>query len=232
MTMGSALAIENLSAGYGQAAVIFDVSLEVKPGEIVAMLGPNGAGKSTMLLAVSGLVPTFSGSVYVDGKRLDKVASHVRSRSGVVHVPEDRSLFFDLTVDENIALAAPSRKDRHAYDVFPELKPLSKRRAGLLSGGEQQMLAIGRALEMKPKYLMIDEMSLGLAPVIVRRVMERITEIVRDTNVGALLVEQNVDLALEFADRVYLLAGGRVRFSGDRERALADWPSFRDAYFA
>src|SRR4029077_17177094 len=107
----------------GQAAVIFDVSLDVKPGEIVALLGPNGAGKSTMLLAVSGLVPTFSGSVYVDGKRLDKGARSKCSRSGVVHVPEDRSLFFDLTVDENIALAAPSRNDRHAYDVFPELKP-------------------------------------------------------------------------------------------------------------
>ena len=230
--MSSALAIENLSAGYGQSAVVFDVSLDVKPGEIVALLGPNGAGKSTMLLAISGLVPTFGGSVYVDGASIDKMASHVRSRSGVVHVPEDRSLFFHLTVDENIALAAPSRNDRHAYEVFPELLPLRKRRAGLLSGGEQQMLAIGRALEMRPKYLMIDEMSLGLAPVIVRRVMERIAEIVRETNVGALLVEQNVDIALEFADRVYLLAGGRVRFSGDREQALADWPAFRDSYFA
>ena len=230
--MSDCLRIDGLSAGYGQTPVALDVSLEVKPGEVVALLGPNGAGKSTTLLAVSGLVQTFSGSIYVDGRRIDGMAAHVRSRSGVVQVPEDRSLFFDLTVDENLAVASASAKDRIAYEVFPELVPLRSRRAGLCSGGEQQMLAIGRALEMKPRYLMIDEMSLGLAPVIVRRVLGRLEEIVRNKNVGILLVEQNVDLALEFADRVNLIAGGRIRFSGDRRQALADWPSFRQAYFS
>jgi branched-chain amino acid transport system ATP-binding protein len=230
--MAEQLVIDGLSAGYGASPVVHDVSFNLRPGELVALLGPNGAGKTTTLLAVSGLVPTFGGSIRVDGTSIEGTPSYRRPATGVVHVPEDRSLFFDLTVDENLALAASSWTKRKAYDVFPELRELKKRRAGLLSGGEQQMLAIGRALEMNPRYLMIDEMSLGLAPVIVRRVLDRIREIVSSANVSVLLVEQNVDLALEFADRVYLLVNGQIRYEGSRENALENWPSIRDAYFS
>jgi len=225
------MVVRDLSAGYGQYPVTFDVSLELRRGRIRALLGPNGAGKSTTLLAISGLVQRFSGDIEVDGQNLNRVASYRRTRAGLVQVPEDHSLFFGLTVDENLRLAAGRRGIKHAYRLFPELDNLRGRKAGLLSGGEQQMLAIGRAFEVEPKYLMIDEMSLGLAPLVAQRVAERLKAAVAETNVGVLLVEQNFDMAIHFADDVTFMSAGRVRFDGDKADALENWDALRAAFF-
>ena len=229
-TEGSAgsrlLDINGVSAGYSGVAVIRDINMHINSGEVVALLGPNGAGKTTTLLTVSGLLKALEGSVDVLGEPTTFGAPHKTARRGLAHVPEDRSLFFGLTVQENLKLGLRgSRADQaagleSALELLPALKPLMGRRAGLLSGGEQQMLAMARALVGKPKLLLVDEMSLGLAPIIVERLLPIVRDIADETGAGVLIVEQHVHLALEVADRAYVMSHGSIVLEGSAEELM------------
>ncbi len=223
---GNLLDIKGLTAGYSGVAVIRDINLHVAPGEVVALLGPNGAGKTTTLLSVSGLLKALEGSVTVLGEPTTFGAPHKTARRGLAHVPEDRSLFFGLTVQENLKLGLrgsraeqKSRMDT-ALDLLPALRPLMGRRSGLLSGGEQQMLAMARALVSNPKLLLVDEMSLGLAPIIVERLLPIVRDIADETGAGVLIVEQHVHLALEVCDRAYVMSHGSIVLEGSASELL------------
>jgi branched-chain amino acid transport system ATP-binding protein len=212
----SLLTLNEVSAGYNGVPVVRDLSLHVDEGEVVALLGPNGAGKTTTLVTTSALIPILAGEITVLGKSIKGRRAHHVARDGLAHVPEDRSLFFQLTVRENLRLKAKrgSTALNEALEYFPALEPLMDRRAGLLSGGEQQMLAVARALTVRPKLLMVDEMSLGLAPIIVERLLPVLRDIASKTGTGILLVEQHVHLALEVADRAYVLSHGSLVLEG------------------
>jgi len=210
------LDVEGLTAGYDGVPVVRNVDLHVDAGEVVAMLGPNGAGKTTTLLAISGIVPLLAGTIRAIGEPASVRRPYRTARRGVAHVPEDRALFFGLSGRENLRLG--SRGDHGAIalaiEFFPALEPHLGRRAGLLSGGEQQMLALARALVSRPKLLMVDEMSLGLAPIIVERLIPILREVAEKTGAGVLLVEQHVHIALQVADRAYVMNHGEIELEG------------------
>jgi branched-chain amino acid transport system ATP-binding protein len=237
MSSDALLALGDLHVSYGAIAALRGVSLEVRQGEIVTLIGSNGAGKSTTLRTVSGLLRPVRGSVTFDGQDITGMAPHLIVRRGLSHCPEGRGIFPELTVDENLSvglfgraddLAGADRDRERALTLFPRLRERIAQRAGTLSGGEQQMLAIGRALLARPRLLLLDEPSLGLAP----QVVQTIFRIVREINEGGttvLLVEQNARLALGVAHRGYVMETGRIVLS-DEAKALAESDAVRKAY--
>lgn len=223
------LKIEDLEVSYGAVQALRGISMEVNDGEIVSLIGANGAGKTTTLHAITGLVPIKSGSVIYDGHDLRKTDPSRIVTMGLAHVPEGRQVFTRMTVAENLAMGAYFRKDKKAiaedlervYARFPRLKERAKQLAGTLSGGEQQMLAIGRGIMAKPKLMMLDEPSLGLAPVIVTQVFDIIKEINKE-GMSIMLIEQNAQKVLEFCDQAYIMQVGKVAISGRGRDLLED----------
>lgn len=224
----SLLEVNQLTSGHGDVPAVHDVSLRVDAGEMVALLGANGAGKTTILHTVAGLLPTMSGQVLLDGTTISGIASHKISRLGLSLLPQDRGIFFQLTVAENLRLHQRSDANVSVEDIvgyFPALGTLMSRKAGLLSGGEQQMLALGCRIIAGPRMLLIDEMSLGLAPIVFKRMLPVLNQISRDKQIGVLLVEQHVHLALKASSRAYVLNHGRITFDGSATD-LAAQPEF------
>ncbi|MCC6044346.1 MAG: ABC transporter ATP-binding protein [Desulfurococcaceae archaeon] len=227
--MSLALEVRGVESGYGKIQVLWGVDVTLKEGSMVAVLGPNGAGKTTLLRTIMGIIRAWRGSVMMYGLDITSMPSHRRVELGLTMVPEGRRLFPDLTVRENLELGAYTRRARErigetlelVFNLFPRLKERLHQKAGSLSGGEQQMLAIARALMTRPKVLMLDEPSQGLAPKIAWEVAEALDKIRREVDISVILVEQNVALALEKADYVYLLEQGRVVLEGFREEVLA-----------
>jgi branched-chain amino acid transport system ATP-binding protein len=229
------LRVEDLSAGYGDVQVLRQLTMEVEEGQIVALIGANGAGKTTTLKTVSGLIRPRQGKILFDGQPLHQWPSQRIVKSGLIHVPEGRNLFSDMTVLENLQLGAfrRGRRDRnqtlkHVFELFPRLAERKSQMAGTLSGGEQQMLAIGRALMSQPRLLMLDEPSLGLAPLIVLNIFEIIRE-VREAGTTILIVEQNAVQTLAMADWGYVLENGEIVLDGSGKELLAN-EQIRTAY--
>jgi branched-chain amino acid transport system ATP-binding protein len=220
------LRIENLTSRYGRIEVLHGVSLGVEAGEIVALVGANGAGKTTLLRAISGVQPISAGRIVYQGRAIERTPAHARVALGIAQVPEGRQLFAPLSIEDNLRLGAWSRKaddaDLHAvYALFPMLRNLRHAAAGTLSGGQQQMLAIGRALMAKPQLLLLDEPSMGLAPKLVDQILETVQGLKR-SGLTMLLVEQNARAALAIADRGYVVETGRIALSGSAASLLAD----------
>jgi branched-chain amino acid transport system ATP-binding protein len=230
------LEIKDLEVSYGVIRAIKGVSFEVNEGEVIALVGANGAGKTTILHTISGLIPIDKGSVSFNGQKLNKVPAHKIVEMGIAQVPEGRRIFQQLTVWENLKLGAFTRKDskeiaeslEYAYSRFPRLKERKNQIAGTLSGGEQQMLAMGRALMSKPKIILMDEPSMGLSPLLVTEIFDIIKSI-RDSGTTVLLVEQNARKALSVADRAYVLETGNIKLSGAAADLLND-ESVKKAY--
>src|SRR6516162_2252049 len=229
------LSVENLKSGYGRIEALHGVSLDVATGEIVTLVGANGAGKTTLLRAVSGVQPILSGRICLDGHSIEHTPAYQRVALGITQVPEGRQLFAPLSVEDNLKLGAWSRRAadltpdlERAYALFPVLASLRKKQAGALSGGQQQMLAIARALMAKPRLLLLDEPSMGLAPILVDQTLETIREL-KSEGLTILLVEQNARAALAIADRAYVLETGRITLSGSAAEIRFD-PRVREAY--
>lgn len=230
------LQLNNLSVSYGETAVLFDVSIDVNAGEVVALLGSNGAGKTTTLKAAAGLTPVRKGKVLLDGTEITNRSSYDVTGHGLAHSPEGRRMFPRLTVQENLVLGTRTKESKtrtgetlgEVFTMFPILKERRKQLAGLMSGGEQQMCAIGRALMARPRMLLLDEPSLGLAPLIVGEVFEVIRDI-SQSGVTVLLVEQNVAQALQVADRGYVMERGHIVLSGSANDLMND-PQLQKAY--
>ena len=224
------LKVEGLNAGYGAVNILWDVSFELKDGEIVAILGSNGAGKTTMVRAITGMIKPTSGSVEFNGTQLAKKSSRSILDSGIVQVPEGRQLFTDMTVLENLQMGAFSKETKahfaqnlkKCYQWFPKLEERAKQAAGTLSGGEQQMVAVARALIGEPKLLILDEPSLGLAPNIVDDILEVARTLVRESGISVLLVEQDITKALATADRGYVIENGRIAMEGTAAQLQSD----------
>jgi branched-chain amino acid transport system ATP-binding protein len=222
--MAALLEVDRVTTGYGRVEVIHGLSLAVPAGTAVAVLGPNGVGKTTLLKAISGTLPVWRGAVRLDGQRIDGLDTHEIARAGVVLIPEGRGIFPGLSVRDNLAVAAHA--DRHAtdgdrrdrldfvYEVFPRLKERRSQRAGTLSGGEQQMLALSRAFLAQPRVLLMDEISMGLAPIIVDELFESVSRL-KASGVAMLIVEQFLTYALRLADICYVVGKGRVQFCGE-----------------
>ncbi len=231
------LKVQNLHVSYGAIAALHGISLEVPAGSIVTLIGANGAGKSTTLRAISGLVKATGGTVIYDGEDITNVAPHKLVARGLCHVPEGRMVFSNLTVEENLRMGAYLRNDRagiaadeeKVFALFPRLKERLKQHAGTLSGGEQQMLAIGRALMGRPRCLMLDEPSLGIAPLLTRNIFDQIVAINTELGLSILLVEQNASLALEVSHTGYVLETGRILLH-DRSSVLRGHPQVKEAY--
>ena len=231
------LRVENLSVSYGAIRALHDVSFEVPQGHIVTLIGSNGAGKSTTLRTISGLIKSTGGQITYDGAAIKGLPAHEIVSRGLCHVPEGRMVFANLTVRENLMMGAYLQRDAavinkerdYVFSVFPRLSEREKQLAGTLSGGEQQMLAIGRALMSRPRFLMLDEPSLGIAPLLVKAIFQQIVEINRERGITILLVEQNANLALEIATFGYVLETGRVILQ-DQAAALRSDPKVRSAY--
>jgi branched-chain amino acid transport system ATP-binding protein len=211
------LQVNSLTTGHNGVAVVREVNLTVNSGEVVALLGANGAGKTTLLHTIAGLIPPISGAVLFNNQSITHLATHQIVRQGLSLLPENRGIFYQLTVAENLRMykrQGGSVKVEEVFDYFPALKALVDRKAGLLSGGEQQMLSLGCRFIADPKLMLIDEMSLGLAPIIFQRMLPVLTKFASDRGVGVLLVEQHVHLALKSASRAYVLNRGELTFSG------------------
>jgi branched-chain amino acid transport system ATP-binding protein len=231
------LTLENLHVSYGSIKALHGVSLTVPQGRIVTLIGANGAGKSTTLRAMSGLVRPTSGTILYDGQPITRLAPNQIVAKGLCHVPEGRMVFANLTVHENLRMGAYLQQDRkwistqmdYVYSLFPRLLERQNQPSGTLSGGEQQMLAIGRALLSRPQFLMLDEPSLGIAPLLVKTIFERIVEINREQGLTILLVEQNANLALDVSSYAYVLETGKILLEGSSPDVKAD-PRVQAAY--
>jgi branched-chain amino acid transport system ATP-binding protein len=231
------LEIKNLTVNYGSITALRGISLEVKQGDIVTLIGANGAGKTTALRAISGLLKSQKGEVIYQGQNIANLPAHQIVKLGLSHVPEGRMVFANLTVMENLMMGAYLQRDRnviqheleYVFGIFPRLQERQKQVAGTLSGGEQQMLAIGRALMSKPKFLMLDEPSLGIAPLLVKTIFEKIVEINRQQGISILLVEQNANLALEISRYGYVLETGKIILQ-DTSENLRQSPQVKSAY--
>jgi branched-chain amino acid transport system ATP-binding protein len=229
------LEVAGLHSGYGRIEVLKGISIEVREGEVVALIGSNGAGKTTLLRALSGVQPIAGGEIRFLGERIDRLPSHKRVARGILQSPEGRQIFGPLSVQDNLRLGAYLRRDdeieadrERIYGMFPILKDKRHQPAGGLSGGQQQMLAIGRALMGKPKLLLLDEPSLGLSPILVDQILAAVTAL-RQAGITILLVEQNAAAALEIADRGYVIETGRIVHSGPAADLLSD-PKVKSAY--
>ena len=231
------LKIRGLNAGYGEVQILWDLNLEIKTGSITALIGANGVGKTTFLRTAAGAIKPYSGEIIFDGENITNISQSKRAKMGIMMVPEGRQLYSGLTIEDNLMMGAYTRKDRKkikedldwVYTILPKLKERRKQLAGTLSGGEAQMCAVARGLMAAPRLLLLDELSLGLAPVIVDDLIKLLKKIHKDQGLTILLVDQDVQTALEIASKGYVLVNGKVEMYGDSQTLLKD-PDIQKAY--